>query len=186
MYSAISTAGTVSSASLGSVIDNGRRERGGQLWHLSSKFNAAPERLRLCRAGRHQSRDGLAAICDRDFVPFFDLGNQCRQVLAGFTYSSLFHSSIVLHVALLCNCQTPLKRPVVKPTLLAGANPQIAKGDGDASVQAYIAAMPRWKHALGYSLDTPIARTVPNVRKAVRWNTPFYGIDGRRWVLGFH
>jgi hypothetical protein len=78
------------------------------------------------------------------------------------------------------------KRVVAKPALLAGGNPQVAKGDGDAPVQAYIAAMPGWKHDVGYRLDALIARTVPNVCKAVRWNTPFYGIDGEGWFLGFH
>ena len=65
-----------------------------------------------------------------------------------------------------------------KPALLAGGNPQVAKGDGNAPVQAYIAAMPGWKHDVGHRLDALIARSVPNVCKAVRWNTPFYGIDG--------
>lgn len=78
------------------------------------------------------------------------------------------------------------KRAVVKPALLAGGNPQVAKGDGTAPVQAYIAAMPGWKRNVGRRLDALIARTVPNVRKAVRWNTPFYGIDGQAWFLGFH
>jgi hypothetical protein len=77
-------------------------------------------------------------------------------------------------------------RAVVKPALLAGGNPQVAKGDGNAPVQAYIAAMPGWKHDVGHRLDALISRTVPNVRKAVRWNTPFYGIDGQGWFLGFH
>jgi hypothetical protein len=72
-----------------------------------------------------------------------------------------------------------------KPALLAGGNPQIAKADGDA-VQAYIAAMPGWKRDVGRRLDALIVRTVPNVRKAVRWNTPFYGIEGQGWFLGFH
>ena len=73
-----------------------------------------------------------------------------------------------------------------KPALLAGGNPQIAKGDGDAPVQAYIAAMPGWKREVGRRLDLLIVRTVPNVRKAVRWNTPFYGVEGQGWFLGFH
>ena len=73
-----------------------------------------------------------------------------------------------------------------KPRLLSGGNPQIAKGDGDAPVQAFIAAMPGWKHDIGHWLDALVVRTVPNVRKAVRWNTPFYGIEGRGWFLGFH
>ena len=70
--------------------------------------------------------------------------------------------------------------------LLSGGNPQIAKADGDAPVQAYIAAMPGWKSDLGKRLDALIVRTVPNVRKAVRWNSPFYGIEGQGWFLSFH
>ena len=70
--------------------------------------------------------------------------------------------------------------------LLSGGNPQIAKGDGDAPVQAYIAAMPGWKRDLGKRLDAFIVRSVPNVRKAVKWNSPFYGIEGRGWFLSFH
>jgi hypothetical protein len=70
--------------------------------------------------------------------------------------------------------------------LLSGGNPQIAKGHGDAPVQAYIAAMPGWKRDLGRRLDALIARTVPGVRKAVKWNSPFYGVEGRGWFLNFH
>jgi len=73
-----------------------------------------------------------------------------------------------------------------KPVLLAGGNPQIAKADGDAPVQAYIAAMPGWKGAVGRRLDALIVSTVPHVQKAVRWNTPFYGIEGQGWFVGFH
>jgi len=73
-----------------------------------------------------------------------------------------------------------------KPVLLAGGNPQIEKADGDAPVQAYIAAMPGWKRDVGRRLDRLIARTVPGVRKAVKWNSPFYGIEGRGWFLSFH
>ena len=73
-----------------------------------------------------------------------------------------------------------------KPTLLAGGNPQIAKADGDAPVQAYIAAMPGWKRDVGRRLDALIVRTVPGVRKAVKWNSPFYGIEDRGWFLSFH
>ena len=70
--------------------------------------------------------------------------------------------------------------------LLAGGNPQIAKADGDAPVQAYIAAMPGWKRAIGKRLDALIVRNVPNVRKAVKWNSPFYGIEGKGWFLSCH
>jgi hypothetical protein len=74
-----------------------------------------------------------------------------------------------------------------KPTkLLSGGNPQIAKGDGNAPVQAYIAAMPGWKRAIGRKLDAIISRNVPDVRKAVKWNSPFYGIEGQGWFLSFH
>jgi len=75
------------------------------------------------------------------------------------------------------------KAPVI---LLSGGNPQIAKADGDAPVQAYIAAMPGWKSALGKRLDALIVRNVPNVRKAVKWNSPMYGIEGQGLFLGFH
>jgi hypothetical protein len=70
--------------------------------------------------------------------------------------------------------------------LLSGGNPQIAKADGDAPVQAYIAALPGWKHDVGKRLDALIVANVPNVRKAVKWNTPFYGIEGQGWFLAFH
>jgi hypothetical protein len=70
--------------------------------------------------------------------------------------------------------------------LLAGGNPQIAKADGDAPVQAYIAAMPGWKRDVGKRLDALIVKNVPNVRKAVKWNSPFYGIEGQGWFLSFH
>jgi hypothetical protein len=76
--------------------------------------------------------------------------------------------------------------PDDKPVLLAGGNPQIAKADGDAPVQAYIAAMPGWKSDIGRTLDALIVRTVPDVQKAVKWNSPFYGIEGQGWFLNFH
>jgi hypothetical protein len=78
------------------------------------------------------------------------------------------------------------KRTDAEPRLLSGGNPQIAKGDGDAPVKAYIAAMPGWKSEAGRRLDTLITRTVPDVRKAVKWNSPLYGVDGRSWFLGLH
>ena len=70
--------------------------------------------------------------------------------------------------------------------LLTGGNPQIAKADGEAPVQAYIAAMPGWKRDVGRRLDALIVRTVPGVRKAVKWNSPMYGVEGQGWFLGFH
>lgn len=79
-----------------------------------------------------------------------------------------------------------------EPVLLSGGNPQIAKGDGDAVVQRYIAAMPGWKQDIGRRLDAIISAEVPGVRKAVRWNTPFYGSPdspegfGDGWFLAFH
>jgi hypothetical protein len=77
-------------------------------------------------------------------------------------------------------------RKAGKVVLLSGGNPQIAKGDGDAPVQAYIAAMPGWKRDFGKRLDALIVRTVPNLRKAVKWNSPFYGVEGQGWFLGVH
>lgn len=76
--------------------------------------------------------------------------------------------------------------PTPQPVLLSGGNPQIPKGDGDGPVQAYIAAMPGWKREVGRRLDELIVRTVPEVRKAVKWNSPFYGMDGQGWFLSLH
>ena len=70
--------------------------------------------------------------------------------------------------------------------MLSGGNPQIAKGDGDGPVQMYIANMPEWKSEIGRQLDDLIVRTVPNVRKAVRWNSPFYGVEGQGWFISYH
>jgi hypothetical protein len=80
----------------------------------------------------------------------------------------------------------PERTSAKKPALLAGGNPQIAKADGDAPVQAYLAAMPGWKSDVGRRLDTLIVRTVPGVRKAVKWNSPFYGVEGQGWFLSLH
>ena len=74
-----------------------------------------------------------------------------------------------------------------EPKLLSGGNPQIPKGEGNAPVQAYIAAMPGWKQRIGVTLDRLVESTVPDVRKAVKWNTPFYGAAGHEgWFLAFH
>jgi hypothetical protein len=78
------------------------------------------------------------------------------------------------------------KRGAAKPALLSGGNPQIAKAYGDAPVQSYIAAMPGWKRDVGRRLDALIVRTVPGVHKAVKWNSPFYGIEDKGWFLSFH
>jgi len=81
------------------------------------------------------------------------------------------------------------KKPAAKaakPRLLAGGNPRVAKGDGDAPVQAYIKAIPGWKRDLAGRLDAIITRAFPAVRKAVRWNSPFYGVQGGSWFLSFH
>ena len=80
----------------------------------------------------------------------------------------------------------PKSRGVAKPVLLSGGNPQIAKGYGDSPVQAYIAAMPGWKSDVGRRLDALITRTVPGVSKAVKWNSPLYGIEGQGWFIGVH
>lgn len=82
-------------------------------------------------------------------------------------------------------------RPPLKPNkdgvvLLSGGNPQIAKGDGDGPVQAYITAMPGWSQKVGRDLDRIITNSVPNVHKAVKWNTPFYGVRGQGWIVAFH
>ena len=82
----------------------------------------------------------------------------------------------------------PIKKAAAKkqPVLLSGGNPQIPKGEGNAPVQAYISAMPGWKRAVGRHLDAIITRTIPGVRKAVKWNSPFYGTEERGWFLSYH
>ena len=82
----------------------------------------------------------------------------------------------------------PIKKAAAKkqPVLLSGGNPQIPKGEGNAPVQAYISAMPGWKRAVGRHLDAIMTRTIPGVRKAVKWNSPFYGTEERGWFLSYH
>ena len=75
---------------------------------------------------------------------------------------------------------------MTEPKLLSGGNPQIAKGYGEGPIQAYIAAMPGWKSAVGRKLDALITAAVPDVRKAIKWNSPFYGIEEKTWFLSFH
>lgn len=88
----------------------------------------------------------------------------------------------------MANAKAKSKKPAKADgvVLLSGGNPQIAKADGDEPVQAYIAAMPGWKQEVGKRLDALVERTIPGVRKAVRWNTPFYGVEGKGWFLAFH
>ncbi len=80
----------------------------------------------------------------------------------------------------------PAKKKTAKPKVLAGGNPRIAKGEGDGPVQAYIAALPGWKRDVGKRLDALIVRAVPGVQKAVKWNSPFYGVAGNGWFVSFH
>jgi hypothetical protein len=82
--------------------------------------------------------------------------------------------------------KSPARSDDGKVVLLSGGNPQIPKGDGDGPVQAYIAAMPGWKSEMGRRLDVLVERTVPGVRKAVKWNSPFYGVEGQGWFLSYH
>ena len=78
------------------------------------------------------------------------------------------------------------KAATKKPVLLSGGNPQIPKGDGDAPVQAYLDAMPDWRQDIGRRVDALIVKNIPKVQKAVRWNSPFYGLDGQGWIVSFH
>jgi len=82
--------------------------------------------------------------------------------------------------------KAPSKRAATKPKLLSGDNPQIAKAEGNAPVRAYIAAIPGWKRAAARRFDALVVSTVPDVRKAVKWNSPFYGVEGQGWFLSFH
>src|SRR5258708_25804960 len=81
---------------------------------------------------------------------------------------------------------TGLRKGEQVAAVLSGGNPRIAKADSDAPVQAYIAGMPGWKRDLGKRLDALIVRNVPNLRKAVQWNSPSYGVEGQGWFLGLH
>jgi hypothetical protein len=78
------------------------------------------------------------------------------------------------------------RKTAAKPVLLSGGNPQIAKGHGDGPVQAYIAAMPGWKSGVGRRLDALITRAIPGVNKAVKYNSPLYGLEGEGWFLSVH
>lgn len=82
--------------------------------------------------------------------------------------------------------KTAPKNKTAQPKLLSGGNPQIAKGYGEAPVQAYIAAMPGWKSDIGKRIDAIVTKAVPGVKKAVKWNSPFYGKVENSWFLSFH
>lgn len=82
--------------------------------------------------------------------------------------------------------KTVARKATASPKLLSGGNPQIAKGDGDEPVQVYIESMPDWKRAIGRKVDELVTRAVPAVRKAVKWNSPFYGVEEKSWFLSFH
>jgi hypothetical protein len=92
----------------------------------------------------------------------------------------------VSHAAAKSVGKNSTQRDESQPRLLSGGNPQIPKGDGESVVQTYIDAMPGWKQDVGRRLDAIISRSVPNVQKAIRWNTPFYGIEGNGWFVAYH
>ncbi len=92
----------------------------------------------------------------------------------------------LIRSAVALNQKGTSRSKAAKPVLLSGGNPQVAKADGDRPVQAYIAAMPDWKRDVGRRIDTLVVRMVPNVQKAVKWNSPFYGVEGRGWFLAVH
>ncbi|MBK8178824.1 MAG: DUF1801 domain-containing protein [Planctomycetes bacterium] len=105
-------------------------------------------------------------------------------------FKALVKSAMALHATGTTpkKSSSPKKEPA-QPRLLSGGNPQIAKADGDLAVQAYIAAMPGWKQAVGRRIDAVATRAlanVPGARKAVKWNSPFYGVEGQGWLLSFH
>lgn len=101
-------------------------------------------------------------------------------------FKAIVKAAVALNAKPTKKSRPPLKKNEHGVVLLSGGNPQIAKAYGDAPVQAYIAAMPGWKQDVGRQLDAIIQRTVPDVYKAIKWNTPFYGFEGQGWFLGFH
>src|SRR5437867_3160966 len=109
-----------------------------------------------------------------------------RAVVPAAKASKLTKASVKKPAAAKTKTSKSTNASAKKPAALAGGNPQISKADGDAPVQAYIAAMPGWKRDVGRRLDSLIVRTVPGVRKAVKWNSPLYGVEGQGWFLGIH
>jgi hypothetical protein len=107
------------------------------------------------------------------------------EALDAKAFERLIQAAVAENLRSAPKSRAPAKKGA-KPKLLSGGNPQIAKAEGDAPVQAYIAAMPRWKRDVGKRLDALVTRSVPGVRKAVKWNSPFYGVEGQGWFLSFH
>ena len=101
-------------------------------------------------------------------------------------FKALIKAAVALNAKPTKKSRPPLKKNEQGVVLLSGGNPQIAKAYGNEPVQAYIAGMPGWKQAVGRRLDAIITRTIPNVYKAVKWNSPFYGFEGQGWFLGYH
>lgn len=147
---------------------------------------AAYGHLKLTLAAQH-ANNAEAYIDGKDaFVKEHE-----RKALAWF--ANIPHGSQTVNATkddIMPKNESPVRRKAAptdqSPVLLAGGNPQIAMADGDAPVQAYIAAMPGWKRDIGRRLDVLVARNAPNARKAVKWNSPFYGIEGQGWFMSFH
>ena len=120
------------------------------------------------------------------------IGQMAAELKSGGVYMGMTHAPSAKPRKRAVRAATPAKvspkskTSAAKPVLLSGGNPQIAKGTGDVPVQAYIAAMPGWKRDAGRRLDALVARTVPGVAKAVKWNSPFYGVEDGAWFLSFH
>jgi hypothetical protein len=109
------------------------------------------------------------------------------EVLDGKAFKALIKAAVAENLrSSAAKSKSPSKAGAKPVKLLSGGNPQIAKGEGDAPVQSYIDAMPGWTRDLGKRLDAIIVLSVPNVRKAVKWNSPFYGVEGQGWFLSFH
>ncbi|MDZ4821101.1 MAG: DUF1801 domain-containing protein [Planctomycetota bacterium] len=109
-----------------------------------------------------------------------------RETINAAAFKKLVQAAVAVNTQSAKAKTKPVAKQAKSVKLLSGGNPQIAKADGDAPVQAYIAAMPGWKRELGEQLDALITRAVPKVRKAVKWNSPFYGIEGQGWFLSYH
>jgi hypothetical protein len=127
-----------------------------------------------------------ASLPDPDGLFTSSLDAKVRRAIDFREHETIDQASLqsLIRAAIAINVDRPAKKKKVK--LLTGGNPQIAKGDGDGPVQDYIDAMPDWKSEIGRQIDAIASKALPNVRKAVKWNSPFYGLTGRGWLIGIH
>ncbi len=158
-------------------------------WQLGANAAAVPEYGMRAAVGRSEMRElaerarRLSACNDHLSIGLNNMAKKTDKKPAKVVKKVAAKKPAAAKAAKSAAEKTP---KAAAPKLLSGGNPQIAKGYGEEPVQAYIAAMPGWKREVGRRLDAVITRAVPGVQKAVKWNSPFYGLEGKGWFLGFH